>query len=396
MRPFGGLAPFEEVRRVLAEMAVSISDSEITPLSDATGRVLASDASSAVDVPNADRAAMDGFAARASDTASHKALRLIGRIAAGDVEEESQLNPGECVEIATGAPLPTGADCVVPVEHALREEGAVTADSAFVIGQHVSRQAEDLAIDQVVASAGQRLHPSRIAACAASGVTEVEVLRAPRVRVMSSGDEVIPLGEGPLAPGQVYDSNASALTALFTQLGCIVDRTPIVADDRDALRESLRESDVDLTITIGGTSVGRRDLVSDVVDEVGEIHLHGVAVRPGKPLLLATVNNRPLVGLPGFPTSCLMMAYVTAVPLVRKIGHLETIQPPRAAVLTVDVESPADKTHFLPVQLDGDRAIPTFTFSSAVSSMAAADGWIEIAAEDTHVAAGSQVEVTLY
>lgn len=396
MRPFGDLVAFAEVRRALERLGDPVDESERLPLLQSTGRTLATAVCARVDVPNADRAAMDGHAAKAQDTGPDAELRIVGRVAAGQ-EAPPMLRQGECVEVATGAPLPPGADCVIPIEDSDPRAGAINVRERFLVGQHISRRADDLHEGEPLAEPGATLQPSLVAACAAAGIDEVDVWRQPRVLLVSSGDEVVPAGSGPLEPGQVYDSNATALTALFQSGGAIVERTPIVRDDRALLRTALTETDADLVVTIGGTSVGRRDLVSDVVEELGDICLHGVAVRPGKPLLLARIDQRPLIGLPGFPTSCLMMAYVTAKPLLERLGRIGPSGRQREATLGVAVSSPRGKTHFLPVRIDADgKAVPTFTFSSAVSSMAHAHGWIEIPAEIETVPAGASVDVTLY
>jgi molybdopterin molybdotransferase len=395
MRPFSDLAPFAQVRRALEQIAPRLAGTERLALLEAGGRILAAPVVARVDVPNADRAAMDGYAARADDTQPDARLRLCGRVAAGG-DSSVQVEAGECVEVATGSPLPPGADCVLPFEDVTATEAEIRVSSVFAQGQHVSRRADDLSEGTELGAVGARLHPSLVAACAAGGVQHVEVWRRPRVLVVPSGDEVVALGAGPLRPGQVFDSNAAALATLFSSCGCDVKRTPIIRDDRGRLAEALQTDGADVVVTIGGTSVGRRDLVSDVASDLGEIILHGVAVRPGKPLLLATLDGRPLVGLPGFPTSCLMMAYVTALPLVLRMGRLRSPLRRRSAVVHTDIASPAGKTHFLPVRLDGDVAVPTFTFSSAVTSMAAADGWIEIDEDTELVPAGSSTGVVLY
>jgi len=395
MRPFGDLAPFSEARRILAQLGSPIDEAKRVSLVEAEGRMLAAAVHSSVDVPNADRAAMDGFAARAEDTGEKKRLRLMGRVAAGQ-DAQQALDVGGCIEIATGAPLPPGTDCVVPVEHTVTDGEDIIIEAPFVSGQHVSHRGDDLHAQGLLAAAGARLHPSLVAACAAGGVTAVDVWRRPRVLIVPTGDEVVPLGAGPLRPGQVFDSNAAALETLFGSVGCAVSRTPIIRDERDRLEAALTQTDADVIVTIGGTSVGRRDLVSDVVADIGEVQLHGVAVRPGKPLLLATIGSRSLVGLPGFPTSCLMMAYVTALPLLQRLGSLTNTRASSMATLGVDVASPPGKTHFLPVRLDGTTAMPTFTFSSAVSSMAHADGWIELAADAEVVVQGTAVSVSHY
>jgi len=286
---------------------------------------------------------------------------------------------------------------VIPVEDSDSGDGVIIVREQILVGQHISRRADDLREGEPLADPGTALQPSLVAACAAAGIDEVEVWCQPRVLLVANGDEVVPAGSGPLKPGQVYDSNATALTALFESGGAIVERTPIIRDERPLLRTALAETDVDLVVTIGGTSVGRRDLVSDVVEELGDICVHGVAVRPGKPLLLARIGERPLIGLPGFPTSCLMMAYVTAKPLLERLGHSSAVARQRDATLGAAVDSPRDKTHFLPVRIDAHgEAVPTFTFSSAVSSMAHAHGWIEIPADIETVPAGTSVSVTLY
>lgn len=396
MRPFGELAPFSEVRRTLEQLGVAVGETEQLSLLRSAGRTLATAVCARVDVPNADRAAMDGHAAKAQDTAPDTQLRIVGRVAAGQ-DAPPAMQRGECVEVATGAPLPLGADCVIPIESSDPGNGAITVRARFLVGQHISRRADDVREGESLALPGATLQPSLVAACAAAGIDEVEVWRRPRVLVVSSGDEIVPAGSGPLRPGQVYDSNATALAALFHSCGATVERTPIIRDERPLLEAALTGTDADLVVTIGGTSVGRRDLVSDVVAELGDICLHGVAVRPGKPLLLARIGERPLIGLPGFPTSCLMMAYVTAKPLLERLGHVAPSGRQREATLGVAVDSPRGKTHFLPVRINAEgEAIPTFTFSSAVSSMARADGWIEIAAEVETVPVGSSVCVTLY
>jgi molybdenum cofactor synthesis domain-containing protein len=395
MRPFGELASFAEARRLLQELASPLEESESAALVSAVGRCLATDLIAETDVPNTDRAAMDGFALRSADAAAGSEFLVVSRVAAGDAAS-GPVPEGSCVEIATGGVMPPGADAVVPVEKTRSLDGRIRVDTEIVRGQHVSSRGEDISSGSVVLREGTVLRPSSVAALAALGIAEVTVCRRPRVALISTGDEVVPLGSGALAAGQVWDSNAIALQALFTSAGATVERSPIIRDDRTALEQVLSDTDADLFVTIGGTSVGRRDLVADVVHSLGDVVLHGVAAKPGKPLLLARINGRPLVGLPGFPTSCLTMGYQAALPMVCRIGRAPLPVQERRAKLAVDVRSPAGKTHFLPVRLAGDEVEPTFTFSSSVTSMASSDGWIEIAPEITSVAAGAEVVVRLY
>jgi molybdenum cofactor synthesis domain-containing protein len=363
MRPFAALASYSDVRAAAAMLAVPIEHSERIVLTSAVGRVLAGPAMAVVDVPTADRAAMDGFALRAADAATAGAvLPCCGRLAAGQ-PADINVEPGTCVEIATGA--------------------------------SVSHRGEDLLAGRAIGNAGQIVHPAFLSACVAGGLQELEVWARPRVLVTPTGDEVVPVGTE-LQPGQVYDSNAAGLQALLGRAGAEVERADIVVDRRDALAEVLQRPGFDLVITIGGTSVGRRDLVADVVEDLGQILVHGVAVRPGKPLLVGRVGGHTVIGLPGFPTTCMMQAHALVDPLVRRIARQPMEPHARACELAEQVRSPAGMTHLMPVLVEGHIATPSFTFSSAVSSMAQASGWIEIDPDVTDVAAGSRVDVLLF
>jgi molybdopterin molybdotransferase len=213
--------------------------------------------------------------------------------------------------------------------------------------------------------------------------------------VAPTGDEVVPLGR-PLGPGQVYDSNAAGVQALVCEAGGRAEHAGIMIDRLDALVSLLRQAEFDLVVTIGGTSVGRRDLVSEAMGQVGETLVHGVAVKPGKPLLLGRVEGRTVVGLPGFPTSCMMQAYAVVAPMVRTMARLPIRQERRRATLTHEVSSPAGKVQLRPVSLEGEAATPTFRMSSAISSIAHAQGWIEVPATASSLSAGSEVEVRLF
>ncbi len=395
MRPFADLTSYSDARAVAAELAVPVARHERIPLAEAAGRVIASDAVAITDVPTADRAAMDGFALRAADGGTAGAvLHCMGRIAAGQ-PADVEIQPGTCIEIATGAPVPPGVDAVVPVERTSRDGDAVCVAAAVEPGQHISHRGEDLLAGRPIGAAGQVVHAAFLAACVAGGLQELEVWERPRVLVVPTGDEVVPLGTE-LRPGQVYDSNAAGLQALLARAGAQVERADIVVDRREALAEAIRRPGFDLVITIGGTSVGRRDLVADVVGDLGNILVHGVAVRPGKPLLIGRAAGRAVVGLPGFPTTCMMQAYALVAPLVRCMAHLPPGRPTRHCDLGEEVRSPAGMTHLLPVCVEGDIATTSFTFSSAVSSMAQADGWIEIEPDKTDLPVASTVEVLLF
>ena len=214
--------------------------------------------------------------------------------------------------------------------------------------------------------------------------------------LVPNGDELVPLGGG-IEPGQVYDSNSVALQALLESNGAIVDRTAIVRDNPTALIEGVSADDIDLVVTLGGTSVGRHDLVVDVVEKMGEVLVHGVAIKPGKPVLIGRVGRVPILGLPGFPTSCLFTGYLFAEPMVRALSGLPLSHRSRvSALLSTTVNSPPGKRQFVSVQAKGKQAIPVYRASSTITSMSRANGWIEIPEETAELVAGEQVEVTFF
>lgn len=397
MRPFGELTPYAAALETALGLCVPIVETRRVPLLEAAGRIVASDIAADKDVPSTDRAAMDGFAVIAADleAGDDVALRPLGRVLAGELEA-TELVSGHCWEVATGARLPRGADAVVPVEQTRTEDGLIHVTRKVAAREHVSRRGEDLAVGDVVVEAGAPITPGVAAALASIGVQQIDVRRRPRVLLVPTGDELVPLGRE-LLPGQVYDSNSAGVQLLLEANGARVERTPIVRDNAAALIEGITQESFDLIVTLGGTSVGRHDLVLDVIESLGEVLVHGIAIKPGKPVLVARVDDTPILGLPGFPTSCLFTAHTFAEPMVRTLAGLPlNHRRRRRAVLDEPVRSPVGKLQFLTVVVDGDRAVPVFRASSTITSMSRAEGWIEIPAEVSEVAAGSPVEVTFF
>ena len=432
MRPFSAarLATFKHALELAAQLAQPVVRSEVLPLVDSAQRVLVEDVTAQHDVPAIDRAAMDGYAVRAGDVQGATAESVVvlecrGRVAAGASAATGAtgghvaVQASTCVEIATGAPLPSGADAVVPVEwtSASTSDGGattyVTVARSLDPGRHVSVVGEDLARGDRVAQAGQIVGAALTGAIAAAGRAQIRVRCRPRVLVVATGDEVVSLGEE-LAHGQVHDSNAAALLVMLRGIGAEVEQGEIASDTPEALTDAIRRPGFDLVVTTGGTSVGRRDLVVPVIEGIGDVLLHGVAAKPGKPLLLARVGDRPVVGLPGFAASCLMLAYALLRPMVARLGggihvgidgkvggrgtawdHFRTATA--VATLTDPVRSPRGKTQLLPVAIDVDRgrsyARPTYSFSSAVTSLSRAHGWVEIEPDIEELPAGAEVAV---
>jgi len=452
MRPFESTISIEDALRILRDAAIPLDRTERVPLDAAHDRVLAVDIQAPQDVPAFDRAAMDGYVVRAEDTkrASREhpvTLRMLGRVYAGETAERA-IAPVECMEIATGAPIPPGADAVVMVEDTALEpttptnlaSTSATADanaSASASGevrifaearprQHIVRRGADMHAGDVLISRGARLSASRLGALAAIGIAEAEVYAKPVVAILPTGDELTPLGT-PLPAGHVYDVNRYTLASVVSQHGGVARVYPTVADNLDAVRQAITHvaaqaartpaayahapetphahadaheqahEPVDILVLTGGSSVGEHDLVIDILREQGEVLFHGVAVKPGKPTALARIGRLLVLGMPGNPTSCLSNAYVLLVPLLRATARLPEHQPRIVrATLAKAVDSPRDRYQYMPVHIEAGRAIPTFKGSGEITSLSQADGYFEIPTHLSHLDAGTIVDVKLY
>ena len=403
MRPFTATIPLEEAQQRLREAARPVARVETVPLEHLAGRVLADDVVARTNVPPFARAMMDGYAVRADDTVgatpdTPRELSVIGRVFTGEVFT-GHVGAGEAVEIATGAPLPGGATAVVMVEDTT--PGATT-DRVIVRGrvgpgQHVGRAGADIAHGEEVLRAGDHLLPARVGVLAALGLREASVYARPRVAIVSTGNEVVPPGT-PLRPGQIHDVNRTTLGAIVAEHGGEPAPLAVAADTLDALHDALAETaGCDAIVFSGGSSVGDRDLLIDLLHGRGEVIFHGVATRPGKPTAFGRIDGVPVFGMPGNPTSCLTNAYVMLVPFLRALAHLPPFRPQVVRVpLARRVTSAPGRTQFYTVRLLDGLAEPAFKASSDITSMAHADGYVEIAAEVTALEAGSLVDVVLF
>jgi molybdenum cofactor synthesis domain-containing protein len=407
VRPFTSTIPFHDALRIALDATSAVTRTETIPISDADGRVAAADIVSTMDVPPFDRSAMDGYAVRSTDCATPGAvLRVVGRVFTGEVfsGEAGGLRAGECVEIATGAPMPAGADAVVMVEDTVhdagrsdRQSGQVTIRIAAKAGANIGRRAADIAHGAAVVSRGDTLTPSRVGALAAVGVPQVLVFRRPTVAIVSTGNEVVAPGL-PLSPGHIYDINRYTLAAVVQRHG---GHAVALASPGDAIDQLERTLDAaaayDLIVFSGGSSVGDRDLVRDVIAARGSILFHGIAVKPGKPTAFATIGASVFLGMPGNPTSCLSNAYLLMIPVLRKLAGLPAWEPRTVTVpLARRIASANDRHQFYTVRLANGLAEPAFKGSGDITSMAHADGYIEIPANTPALDAGVHVHVTLF
>ena len=402
MRPIRETIPIDEALSIAHEAALPIERTVQVALAEANGRVLASTVTATQDVPPFNRAAMDGYAVVAADTfganrQDPRVLRCVETVHTGSVPTRV-LTAGECTQIATGAPMPDGADAVVMVEET--EPGANDEIRVFIPvypRQHVGRQGADISTGQIVLDPGVVLTPSRVGAIAALGLSEVNVFDKPTVAILSTGNEIIEPGQ-PLGPGQIYDINRFTLGAVIEEHGGIGVRHPTADDTLEALETAVDAALThDVLVFSGGSSVGERDLTLDVLERKGEVLFHGIAVKPGKPTAFGRIGDTPVLGMPGYPTSCLSNAYMLLVPLLRRMARLP---PHRMRTVSVPAAqrfvSTTGRHQFYTVRVEGGEAVAAFKASGDITSMSDADGYIEIPAQTDIVEKGEVVEVKLF
>ena len=394
------LTPLDEALTLALGAAEPIDRTEELPLALASGRVAAESVRADLDVPPFDRAAMDGYAVRALDVKDAPAkLSCVGKVLAGG-EAQQAVSRGTCVAVATGSPMPGGADSVVMVEHTHLEGDIVTIEKPIAAGKNVALKGEDIKTGEVVLEAGSVLNPGRLGALAAVGRMSVSVYEKPTALVIPTGGEVVPPGSGPLKPGQIYDINTTTLLAALGEFGAEAEGHPVVEDEMDKLLGAAEKgSGSDLLIMTGGSSVGERDLLGEVLSQVGEMLFHGLAVKPGKPTLMARRkgSRQLIVGMPGYPSSCLSNAYIVLGPLVARLGRrpaprLQTVELPLAA----NVPAASGRLQIFTVSLRDGQAHPAFKTSGAITSMSRADGYIEVPADGEGFKAGTLVTVKLF
>ncbi len=392
----------------LARILELLSDPEPIELrlADALGLVLGDDAVSQVELPAWANSAMDGYAVVADDLAGATertpvTLPVVGEIVAG-AGELPDVAPGTSVRIMTGAPLPAGADAVVPVETTTGGEGKVTFHRPVERGASVRLPGEDLRPGQPLAMAGRRVSPADVAVLAAAGVTRVRCIPPPRVVILSSGDELVPATDEP-GPGQIRDTNGPMLAAMVRAAGGVPFGAGIVRDDRKALMYAFDTNmgHADLFVCTGGASAGTRDLLPEVIGALGEVATAKVAMRPGMPQIRGRIGSCPVIGLPGNPVSAFVSFEVFVRPAIRKLqGRRDVLRPQVTARVTEPLHAPPHKRGYVRVRLsradDGWVAIPTgHQGSHVITSIARADGLAVVPEEVTEIAVGETVQVHL-
>jgi molybdenum cofactor synthesis domain-containing protein len=401
MVPFRLLISREKALKTILNSVNPLDRTERVSIEESSSRILAEDIVADKDVPPFNRAAMDGYAVRAEDTygaSEHnpRALKLTDVLHAGE-STTSTVDRGECIRIATGCPIPSGADAVVMVEFTEESGGKVSVFKAVHPQANISSRGEDMKRGEAILKKGGLLTPAKVGVLAALGRRDILVYQKPRVAVVPTGTEVCEVGSE-LGEGQVYDVNSYTLVSLLSENGALVTRSPVVPDSLEQLKLAVtRFLGHDLIVFSGGSSVGERDLLVKVVEEAGDLLFHGVQIKPGKPTLFGLVKGKPVFGMPGYPTSCLSNAYVFLVPTVRRMARLP-VEKPRTVKVKMGkrIVSASGREQFLPVKVEDGRAYPVFKRSGDITSMARADGYVILPVNLDVIEEGEEVTVTLY
>ena len=399
-----GFSRRAEVRDVVAWIDAHARplDAVAVGLDEACGRILAQPIRASIDVPAFDRSAMDGYALRSDETAGasdYNALDfgVIGQALPGR-PFEGTVATGAAVRIMTGAPIPTGADAVVPAEYADEKDGRVAITLAVGAGKHIGARGEDIRAGAVVLDAGRRLRAQDVGLLASLGIATIDVIAQPRVRILVTGNEVVSAGE-PKGLHQIYDANSPMLRGLVTRDGGIVTQCVKLADDADAIRDALTAPGADIVLVSGGSSVGTEDHAPRLLAEVGELAVHGVAMRPSSPAGCGRIGETLVFLLPGNPVSCLCAYDFFAGRAIRMRGGLGARwpYPERRARVARKIVSAIGRVDYCRVRLrDGEVEPLALSGASVLSSTTRADGFVVVPADSEGHAPGSDVTVHLY
>jgi putative molybdopterin biosynthesis protein len=397
---FRELVSVDYAKRVIENLSIR-PEAEMVDVFNLCGRISAIDIYSPIDLPPFDRATMDGYAVKAENTFGAEEdkpveLKIAGKIEAGD-EEILKVGDGEAVEISTGAAMPKGANAVVMVEYTHQENDSVLVYRAVAPSENVIAAGSDIMAGELILRKGTVITARDVAILSAVGIKNINVIRKPVVAVISTGNEIIKAGMK-LSYGKIYDINSPALCSAVEENGGKAVFLGVVEDDYNKIREKILEAlkIADIVIASGGTSAGIGDLMHSILSEEGKILVHGIAVKPGKPTIIAEVNGKPVFGLPGYPTSAMMIFEVFVAGLIRKIAGLREDKKTLRAKISHRTFSSAGRREFLPVNIAGESIYPvTGNYSAAVSKLVEADGFIEIAEDTVFLEEGEEVEVRL-
>ena len=394
------MTTFEEARSLILERVAPLGREQV-PIVAAAGRILSEGVRAPWDMPQWDNSAMDGYAVRSADCAGPATLKLTGYQAAGGTVGP-RVTPGCAVKIMTGSPIPEGCDAVVPFEETVEAGGFVKIRGPVKPRAHIRFRGEDVSAGDLVIPAGTVLRPPEISMLASFGRAFVPVYRRARVAVLSTGDELVELGD-PLAPGKIINSNTVSLAAAIEEAGAVPVLLGIAADDKGSLREKIEEGlRADALITSAGVSAGDRDFVREVLDELAVKEVFWkVDIKPGHPTAFGLKEGKPVFSLPGNPVSSLVTFEVFVRPaLLKMMGHPRPLKAPMKAILKEPVRKKAGKVHFFRVRIEeegGEYIARTSGDQNTgiLRTMVLANGIAVLPAEKTVFEAGEKVDVYL-
>lgn len=397
-KEFRSLLPLDEARSIVLSHLPKVEE-EAVPLECALGRVLAETVISEIDVPGFNRASMDGYAIKASDSLDARedrsvSLRLAGSVPMGSASEV-EVTPGRAAEVSTGSMMPSGADSVVMIEHAVAEGDQVRVMKPVHTGENVISSGSDIMFGDVVLLHGTGLGAREVGVLAAVGRSQVRV-RSLQVGIASTGNELVEPGK-PLGPGQIYDINSYSIALAAMECGATPSVYGILPDDRQTMADSLMKisKECGMVLVSGSTSAGAGDMVYRVLDDIGETIFHGINLKPGKPTIFGAIAGKPIIGLPGYPTSALTVFGQLVAPAIRKALGLKIQVHRFAGKLSRPIRT--DGRHqLLAVGVSRDLVYPVDKGSGSITTLSMADGVIEIPSSLEYMPKGQAVEVQLF
>ena len=372
---------------------------ESVALSNAIGRLLAKDIVSDEFVPAFDRSTVDGFAMISRDLVGCSEsipaiLRKAGETQMGEMPAHT-LKSDQCFYVPTGGALPQGADAMVMIEFVEDFGGGDFAfEKPVPPGANMIFKGEDLKPGDLILPVGKKLNPADIGTLASMGMTVIDVFKQPKVGVISTGDELVPAGDQ-LDPGKIRDVNTTMLAALLQEAGAFALTHEIVPDQREFLKTAIQNmlAETDILLVSGGTSVGEHDNMPILIDELGQIFVHGIAIKPGKPTIVGQIEGKPVFGLPGNPVAAFFMFHALVKPLLYSLSNSQVEQNPVEARLSRAVSSNHGREEVILVRLDGDQATPVPSKSGLISTVSKANGYFLIPREREGLASGEKVNV---
>jgi molybdopterin molybdotransferase len=401
MRGFRDRAEVADVVRLIDERVERLPPESVT-VPEASGRVLAEDVQANVAVPGFDRAAMDGYALRAEETFGAGVYNPLELCIVGEALPgrpfAGQVGAGQAVRIMTGAPVPAGADAVLPVEAAQEDAGRLRVAEPISPGRHVGRRGEDVEPGRMVLRAGRVLRPQDLGLLASLGAPSVAVVRRPEVDIFITGDELLPVGSQPTGY-RIVDSNSVMLAALVRRDGGQARVAPLLPDRRELVREALCASTADVLLVSGGSSVGLEDHAPGLLAELGELAVHGVALRPASPAGVGFLARRPVFLMPGNPVSCLCAYDLFAGRALRRLGGRCPEFPYRSlqARLAAKIASAVGRVDYVRVRIQEGQAEPlAVTGAALLSTTTMADGFVLVPRDSEGYPAGALVTVYQY